>query len=346
MRTGTIPAMATSAPARPSSRLRNWAYVLRTTNPPPGRVDRISRWLVITRAAVLPMTITAALVAGILAWWLQPDEVSVGWWLLASAGIVLAHVANNLMNDQFDLEVGTDSERYPRALYAPHPVLSGMITRAGLLRATLVVNVVDLVILVVLFAARGWPVVAFALGGFLLSAAYTAPPLRLKKHGLGEPTVLLVWGPLMVGGTYYAATGHLPWEAVAASFPYALLCTTVLMGKHIDKIPWDAPDGTHTLPVLLGERNARVLTQVMTAGFYVLVLALVAVRAVPITSLLVVLALPRAARVWKAFGRPRPESPPDGWPIWPLWFAGLAFAHTRRAGALFVVGLALGLVAG
>jgi 1,4-dihydroxy-2-naphthoate octaprenyltransferase len=42
--------------------VRNWAYVLRTTNPPPGRVDGVSRWLVRTRAAVLPMTITAALV--------------------------------------------------------------------------------------------------------------------------------------------------------------------------------------------------------------------------------------------------------------------------------------------
>jgi 1,4-dihydroxy-2-naphthoate octaprenyltransferase len=302
--------------------------------------------LVVTRAAVLPMTVTAALIAGILAWWLQPGDVSVGWWLLASTGIVLAHVANNLMNDLFDLEVGTDSERYPRALYAPHPVLSGMMTRRGLLRAALLVNVVDLGILVALFVARGWPVVAFALGGFLLSAAYTAPPLRLKKHGLGEPTVLIVWGPLMVGGTYYAATGHLPWEVVVASIPYALLCTTVLMGKHIDKIPWDEPDGTHTLPVVMGERAARVLTQAMTAAFYVLVIALVVLGALPVPSLLALLALPRLVPIWKAFSRPRPERPPEAWPIWPLWFAGLAFAHTRRAGALFVLGLALGLAVG
>ena len=117
----------------------------------------------------------------------------------------------------------------------------------------LVVNAICLAIMIVLTVARGWPIIAFALGGFLLSSAYTAPPLRLKKHGLGEPTVLVVWGPLMVGGTYYAATGTIPGAVVLASLPYALLCTTVLMGKHIDKIPWDAPDGTHTLPVLLGE---------------------------------------------------------------------------------------------
>src|SRR5205814_3466464 len=150
---------------------------------------------------------------------------------------------------------------YPRGMDAPHPVLSGMITRKGLAAASLVVNLADLAILVVLTAARGWPVIAFAVGGFVLSAAYTAPPLRLKKRGLGEPDVLVVWGPLMVGGTYYSAVGHVPWQVVAASVPYGLLCTAVLMGKHVDKLPWDAAESIRTLPVILGDAAARRATQ-------------------------------------------------------------------------------------
>src|SRR5207302_9886105 len=47
-----------------------------------------------------------------------------------------------------------------------------------------------------------------------------APGLRLKKRALGEPGVFLVWGPLMVGGTYFSATGHLPWQVLADSIPY------------------------------------------------------------------------------------------------------------------------------
>ena len=325
--------------------VRNWQHALSTGNPPAGHVDPVSRWLVLTRASVLPMTLTVAAIAGLLAAF--ADE-HVRWWLfaLAAAGLVLAHVANNLMNDLFDLEVGADSETYPRALYAPHPVLSGMITRRGLLTAVLVVNVVDLAILVVLGVARGWPVVAFALAGFLLSVAYTAPPLRLKKHGLGEPTVLVVWGPLMVGGTYYAATGHLPAEVVVASLPYALLCTAVLMGKHIDKIPWDARDGTHTLPVIMGERAARVLTQAMMVSFYVLVALLVGLGTLPIAALVVLFALPKLVTIWAPFSRPKPAEPPEGFPIWPLWYAALAFVHTRRAGGLLVLGLIVGVILG
>jgi len=326
--------------------LTRWRLAMTTGNAPPGPTDVVTRWLVLTRASVLPMTVTAALFAVLLAWWNDDGHLALGIWALAATGIVLAHVANNLMNDLWDLEVGTDSERYPRALYAPHPVLSGMTTRRGLLVRALTVNVVDLAILGVLVAARDAWIIAFALGGFLLSVAYTAPPLRLKKHGLGEPTVFVVWGPLMVGGTYYAAVGHLPWAVVVASVPYALLCTAVLMGKHIDKIPWDAPDGTRTLPVLLGERRARAVTKAMMVAFYPMVGALVAFGTLPILSLLCLVGVAALVKVWKPFSAPKPDAPPDGFPIWPLWFAALAFVHTRRAGGLLVLGMFLGALLG
>jgi len=118
--------------------------------------------------------------------------------------------------------------------------------------AFLVLNALDLAILVTLTAFRGWPVIAFAVLGLVGSIGYAAPVLRFKKRGLGEPVVFLVWGPLMVGGTYFAATGHLPWQLLAASIPYSILCTTVLFGKHIDKVQWDEPLKIGTLPVCSG----------------------------------------------------------------------------------------------
>ncbi|HEU0191672.1 MAG TPA: prenyltransferase, partial [Mycobacterium sp.] len=215
------------------------------------------------------MTVFAGLVAALLA--VGRPNLDWRWLILAIVGITLAHTANNLMNDLFDTQTGTDSASYPRALYAPHPVLSGLVSRRTLVVAIAMVNLADLAILVVLTWARGWPVAAFALAGFVLSVAYTAPPIRLKKRGLGEPDVLVVWGPLMVCGTYYSAVGAVGWGTVLASLPYGLLCTTVLMGKHIDKIPYDEPLGIHTLPVVLGERRARAATLAMMAGFYLLV---------------------------------------------------------------------------
>jgi 1,4-dihydroxy-2-naphthoate octaprenyltransferase len=184
-------------------------------------------------------------------------------------------------------------------------------------------------------------VVAFALSGFVHSLAYTAPPVRLKKRGLGEPDVFVVWGPLMVCGTYYSAVGIVGWDVLLASLPYGLLCTTVLMGKHIDKIPYDEPLGIRTLPVIFGEARARAVTLGMMVGFYLLVVAAVLAKAMPWPALLVVAALPRLVKIWPYFRRPPPEEPPGNFPVWPLWYAALAWVHVRQAGALLVVGLAI-----
>src|ERR1700689_2627130 len=338
---GTMNGVSDVRPPPVQGRVAAGREVLRPTNPPSGRpLDPVSRWLVLTRAAVLPMTLVAGAVATLLA--VHRHGFRPGLLLLAFAGLILAHVANNLMNDLFDVEVGLDTSSYPRALYAPHPVLSGMITKKGLAAGALLVNALDLGILVVLALYRGWPVVAFALAGFALSFAYTAPPLRLKKRGLGEPDVFVVWGPLMVCGTYYAAVGHVGWDVLLASLPYGLLCTTVLMGKHTEKIPYDEPLGIHTLPVIFGEARARALTLAMMVGFYLLVLAAVLAKAMPWPALLVVLALPRLVKVWPYFRRPPPAEPPANFPVWPLWYAALAWVHVRQAGALLVVGLAIG----
>ncbi len=325
--------------------VQRWLWVLATTNPPEGEMDPVSRWLFLTRAGVIPMTLVSALSAGLLAIFYD-DPVDGALFALSTFGLVLAHMANNLMNDLFDLQVGTDQEDYPRNLYSPHPVLSGVISKKGLMVTALVVNVLGLIVMLILVAARGWPIAAFALAGFVLSVGYTAPPLRLKKHGLGEVTVIAVWGPLMMGGTYYAATGSIPWQVSVASLPYAILSTTVLMGKHIDKLAWDERDGTRTLPVVLGEERARLATKVMFVAFYVLAAVLVVVRIFPVAALLVFASIQLFPRVWQAYGHPKPAESPVPNPVWPLWFAPLAFLLTRRAGGLLVLGLIVGALLG
>ena len=333
------------APPRPG-RLGAWSYALRTTNPPPDRdvrtLDGVTTWLVVTRAAVLPMTIFAGLVAGLLA--VRAEGFSTPLFLLALLGITLAHVNNNLINDLSDTDVGLDTEAYPRALYAPHPILSGMVRRKQVGLTVIGLNVVDLVIMIVLATQRGWPVIAFAVAGLFLSIAYTSPPLRLKKRGLGEPDVFLTWGPLMIAGTYFSAVGSLPWQVWLASVPYGLLCTSVLMGKHIDKIPFDEPTGTRTLPVVLGEARARSVTTGLLVAFYVTTGVAVALGALPWPTLLVALGLPLLQKVATSLRSPRPDEPPKGFPVWPLWFAAIMFLHVRRAGGLLVLGLLLAAV--
>jgi 1,4-dihydroxy-2-naphthoate octaprenyltransferase len=350
--------MSTAAPAPSETvsptpisvrdRLLAWKEILETANPPETRpLDTIGKWLVITRAAVFPMTIWSGLIGGLLAVEAARTTggppVDWGLFLIAVVGLVLAHAANNMINDYFDTTGGVDTEGYVRALYAPHPILSGWVTKRQLAIAILAVNLAGAAIMLFLAAQRGPLIIVFALAGLFVSVFYVAPPIRLKHHGLGEPGVFLVWGPLMVGGTFLAATGTVDWWVLLASIPYALLVTSVLFGKHIDKIEADAKLGVRTLPVILGEARARVVGKWLMLLFYPLTVLLVVIGWVGPWVLLVGLAIPRLVSVLRLFGRPKPDAPPDWYPTrgWPLWFVGFAFIHTRRAGGLLTLGLLL-----
>ena len=328
-----------------------WRTVMNTANLPEGMTrppDAISKWLVITRAAVFSMTATSGIIGGLLAVGEArlTGSVSINWLflVLAVVGLVVAHAANNMINDYFDLEGGVDTDEYVRAQYAPHPILSGWVTKRQLAAAILLANAVDLAIMLFLASQRGPAVILFALGGLFVSVFYVAPPIRLKHIGLGEPGVFIVWGPLMVAGTFFVATGQLPGWVWLASLPYAILVTTVLFGKHIDKIVADGAKGIRTLPVILGERLARRVAQVLMVAFYPIVLAAALVGFIGPWVALVVLGIPRLVQVLRVFNVPRPEVPPHSYVGWPLWFVGAAFVHTRRAGALLILGLVLNAI--
>ena len=122
------------------SLLANWKEVIDTANLAPEKeMDIVSKWLIITRAAVFSMTATSGLIGGLLA---AAVAAETNWlhFVLAVLGLVIAHAGNNMINDYFDLEGGVDTDEYARAQYAPHPVLSGMISKRGLLTAILIVN--------------------------------------------------------------------------------------------------------------------------------------------------------------------------------------------------------------
>jgi 1,4-dihydroxy-2-naphthoate octaprenyltransferase len=325
--------------------IANWKEVIDTANLSPDKeMDAVSRWLIITRAAVFSMTLTSGLIGGLLAAAIAENS-NWGHLALAVVGLTLAHAANNMINDAFDLESGVDTDEYARAQYAPHPVLSGLISKSGLQKAILAINALDLVILLYFWWRVGWPVLVFALLGLFISVFYVAPPIRLKHRGFGEPGVFLVWGPLMIGGTYYVTAGVLPpGEVWLASIPYALVVTTVLMGKHIDKREADEAMRIRTIPVIIGDKAARWLNIGLMASFYLVALTLVLSGALGVWILLVFVAMKRLVEVIKTYRQPPPSEPPPDYPVWPLWYVSAAFYHNKLAGGMFILGLILNLI--
>jgi 1,4-dihydroxy-2-naphthoate octaprenyltransferase len=299
-------------------------------------LDIVSRWLIATRSAVIVMTFTSAAFAGILA--LKTGAFDPLLFLLVTAGLCLAHATNNLANDLVDHWKGVDKDNYFRTQYGPQTVEAGFLSVGQLATYAAVTGLAALVIGSYLVLLRGEMALWLLAAGAFFVLFYTWP---LKYIGLGEPAVLVVWGPLMVGGAYFVITGEWSGQVALASLAYALGPTAVLFGKHIDKLDPDRKKGIRTLPVILGERVSRYAVMVMLLAQLGVIAWLVAVGYFTPAMLVALLAAPWLRRVWKVYRAPRPDGPPADLPegVWPLWFVGAAFWYTRRFGTFFVVAL-------
>lgn len=299
------------------------------------RLDVISRWLISTRAAVLIMTFISASIAGIMAFAI--GQFNGLYYGLLVIGLVFAHATNNLLNDLTDYDRGVDRDNYFRTQYGPQALQQGLMTRKQLLMYAAVTGLIALAAGGYLVAVRDWLALALLVAGAFFVLFYTWP---LKYIGLGEIAVIIVWGPLMIGGGYYVITGDWSWAAALAGLPYALGPTTVIFGKHIDKLREDKAKGIHTLPVIIGETAGRYTIMTMMALQYLLVVALVVTGFFTPIMLVTLLALIPSQRVWKMLMAPRPQSPPAEYKsTWPMWFVASVFYHNRIYGLLFLVGL-------
>jgi 1,4-dihydroxy-2-naphthoate octaprenyltransferase len=301
------------------------------------RLDIVSRWLIAVRAAVLILTFLSAAVAGLLA--ARDGLFHWTYWLLLTAGLVMAHATNNLLNDLVDFQRGVDEDNYFRTQYGPQTVQQGLLTKRQLLVYAAVTGAVAVGCGLTLVVLRGWPILVLMGIGAVFVLFYTWP---LKYIGLGEFAVLLVWGPLMVGGGYFAVTGQWSGNVLLASLPCALGATTVIFGKHIDKLKADRAKGIHTLPVIIGEGASRIGVMILVTLQYLLVGFLVFTGYFSWVTLLVVFGLYFSLPVWRMFTHPRPESPPEeAKGFWPMWFVASAFYHYRAYGILFLAVLVL-----
>jgi 1,4-dihydroxy-2-naphthoate octaprenyltransferase len=287
------------------------------------------------------MTAISAVIGGLLA---IGDGVFDPWLLLlVSVGLVLAHTGSNLVNDFWDYQHGVDTPDSPRATYGPHPFVGKRRGMQEFLFVTALILAAATAIGVYLTYVARPEVLIFALSGAFVLLFYSGGPIPLKYFGLGEIAVFIVWGPLMIGGSYYVMAEELPGWVLLASVPYGLGVTTVLFGKHLDKLAFDTSKGIRTMPIVLGESTARYVTIALSVLMYVSAGAL-AVWQEMWALVLVVGALPLMQLVWRFYSKPKPEKPPEGYPGWPLWFVAVAFIHNRRFGLLFVTGLGLQLV--
>jgi len=301
-------------------------------------LDPVAKWLIACRASVLFMTFTASALGALMAW--RAGAFQWDLWLATVLGLMFAHATNNLLNDYTDSKRGIDKDNYYRNQYGVHVLEDGLMNERQFWRYLGVTAGIALLLGGWLISQRSGLTLDLMLAGAFFVLFYTWP---LKYYGLGEPAVLLVWGPLMVGGSYYVLAGQWSADVAWLSLVFALGPTTVLFGKHTDKLEADKGKGVNTLPVILGERRSRYCVLAMISAQYVLSVALVVAGSFSWALLLVLANLPNLPGLFAVYKKPKPAERPQDYPreVWPLWFSAHAFRHTRRFTSLFLVGVVL-----
>lgn len=301
----------------------------------------VSRWVVMTRAAVLVMTVCAALIGILLA--ASIGNVSPVSALLVVVGLTAAHATNNLLNDWIDWRQGLDRGDYFRARYGTHVLDQGLVNQRVFAGYVLATASVALACGGFLAISEGASVLVLMAIGAVLVIFYTWP---LKRIGAGEFAVLAVWGPLMIGGTAHVLTGTLSAFVLLISLVFGIAPTLLILGKHIDKAEQDQARQVSTLPVLVGEVRARTLSVVLLGVQWGLLLALGILDSDGLWLVLCVGSAPAGWRLATLLMSRRPTDRPAGYPesVWPLWFAARAFEYTRSFGLLMTLAIGLRLL--
>jgi 1,4-dihydroxy-2-naphthoate octaprenyltransferase len=234
----------------------------------------------------------------------------ISWWLygLLLGGVIALHGAGNLFNDYFDVRNQVDLPDAPTVHYRPHPLGSeGLRMRQALIVAVMLYGI-GLGLGVVLGSICGWPVLAMGVAGAAVSLCYTAPPLALKYHALGELAVLTVWGPLAVSAGHYVQAEKFSPSLLLVSMPVGILVALVLLANNLRDVKHDDARGIRTVPVVLGRRRAKRLYLALVALSFVSVMLMSVFGPLSPWSLLTMLAVPVAVPLCRMIDR---DIPPD-----------------------------------
>ena len=263
-----------------------------------------------------------------------------GLFLLALLGASFFHLGTNVMNDYFDHTSGVDE-----ANLTPTPFAGGSrLIQRGLIEATSLRNLAwgfyaaGTVVGIILLALTGPELLVFGLIGFLLGFLYTAPPIRLVHHGVGEIAIGLGFGPVMVLGAYWVQAGQLSVTAVYASIPVGILIAAVLYINEIPDRMWDEKAGKRTLITRISPDTAVTGYAILIVAAYLSIIVGVALSITPPATLIALLTIPMAWSAIKTLRRhhgfPYRLIPANANTVFLHFFTGLLLA-----GAYFVAGL-------
>jgi 1,4-dihydroxy-2-naphthoate octaprenyltransferase len=217
------------------------------------QVSRIKIWITASR----PKTLWAAFSPVIIGTAMAYGEGKVHWLsaFLAAVGAVLIQIGTNFSNDYYDYFRGVDKKERLGPLRVTQ---AGLVKPETMKRATILIFSLAFISGLYLIYRGGWPVLIIGLLSILFGILYTAGPYPLGYNGLGDIFVLIFFGLVAVGGTYYVQALEINKLVLLAGLSPGLFSTAILTVNNLRDIYTDKKAGKKTLAVRFGEDFARL----------------------------------------------------------------------------------------
>jgi len=210
----------------------------------------VKAWILAARPKTLSASVVPVLVGTALAH-------SVNWITFGCAlgGALFIQIGTNLVNDALDFKRGADTSTRLGPL---------RVTQAGLLSArTVLIGAIVCFVIAALFGIplvirAGWPLLVVGLTSIAAAYAYTGGPYPLAYHGLGELFVMIFFGFIAVGGSYYVQRLQIDRNVLLAGFAVGCLAVALLAINNLRDIGNDRASNKRTLAVRFGEDFGRL----------------------------------------------------------------------------------------
>jgi len=299
-------------------------------------MSQIALWWRAARPFAFTVSLIPPILGGLIAAVENPGlQFNLFRFILAGIGCMTAHAGANLLSDYYDFRTRVDREG---TFGSSGLLVSGIMSPGQMLRGGWVALVLAGVIgsYLVLATSGGAFLIWLILIGGLLGVFYTAKPFEFKYHALGDLAVFISFGPAMVLGAYFVQAHHFSWKPVLYSIPIGLLVDAVLHSNNLRDIVNDGEVKIKTVPILIGEKWAKIMYEALVFGAYLITLLLVVASGLTAFALIVFVSLPLAIKVVNMV-RHKERVPPESFAM-----IDAATAQVHLAfGLLMVVGLAL-----
>jgi 1,4-dihydroxy-2-naphthoate octaprenyltransferase len=215
--------------------------------------------------------------------------------LLVLLGSFMVHLATNLADDYFDHLQGTDDGH---SIGGSRVIQEGKIAPRTILKVVILLYALAFGIALSTMAVLGlWGLTPFVLLAWFGSFFYVAPPIRYGYLGLGELSVGINMGPVMVVGTYWVISGRVDWAPFLISIPIGLMVAVILYYQSLPDMETDLAVHKHTVAVRLGKRGAFYGLIVFWIMIYGSIIGLVRAGYLAWPALLSLLTIPLLVRL-------------------------------------------------